>query len=301
MAGAVYGLIGRKLGHSWSVPIHQSLGQPDYRLIELEPEELPAFLARRDLGGLNVTIPYKRDVIPYCDVLSDEARAIGSVNTLVRRTDGKLYGWNTDAAGFVFMLADLDIVNPYFRSRERRDLLEKAGVRVICSSQECADADIPALPAEILTILEDRSYRGVLDIGGDPDGARVLARFQPKIVQEDYQLIFVSNANRPEVRTAERAVSYLRSIEAVTGLSCGGLVNNTHLCGETTPEEILKGARLAAEISRETGIPVLCHTAEEQFVSRLGELDAPIFPITVRMKKPWEIKSPANGKGGTVE
>jgi Shikimate 5-dehydrogenase len=103
MAGAVYGLIGRKLGHSWSVPIHQSLGQPDYRLIELEPEELPAFLARRDLGGLNVTIPYKRDVIPYCDVLSDEARAIGSVNTLVRRTDGKLYGWNTDAAGFVFM------------------------------------------------------------------------------------------------------------------------------------------------------------------------------------------------------
>jgi CobQ/CobB/MinD/ParA nucleotide binding domain. len=205
------------------------------------------------------------------------------------------------ARGCKTMLADLDIVNPYFRSRERRDLLEKAGVRVICSSQECADADIPALPAEILTILEDRSYRGVLDIGGDPDGARVLARFQPKIVQEDYQLIFVSNANRPEVRTAERAVSYLRSIEAVTGLSCGGLVNNTHLCGETTPEEILKGARLAAEISRETGIPVLCHTAEEQFVSRLGELDAPIFPITVRMKKPWEIKSPANGKGGTVE
>ena len=70
----------------------------------------------------------------------------------------------------------------------------------------------------------------------------MLARFQPKIVQEDYQLIFVLNANRPEVRDAESAAAYLRSIEAVTGLTCSGLVNNTHLCGETTPAEIRKGA-----------------------------------------------------------
>ncbi len=80
------------------------------------------------------------------------------------------------------MLADLDIVNPYFRSRERRPLLENAGVRVISSSQACSDADVPALPAELLTILENRDVRGILDIGGDPVGARVLARFQPKIV-----------------------------------------------------------------------------------------------------------------------
>lgn len=186
------------------------------------------------------------------------------------------------------MLADLDIVNPYFRSRERKTLLEQAGVRVICSSQACSDADIPALPAEILTILEDRSYRGVLDIGGDPDGARVLARFQPKILPEDYQLIFVVNANRPEVRTAEKAVAYLRSIEAVSGLSCGGIVNNTHLCGETTPAEILKGARLAEEVSGKTGIPVLCHVVEKHIVNQLGDFDKPIFPIQIRMKKPWE-------------
>ena len=64
MGGRVYGLLGRKLGHSWSVPIHQALGCEDYRLIELEPEDLPAFLAREDIGGLNVTIPYKRDVMP---------------------------------------------------------------------------------------------------------------------------------------------------------------------------------------------------------------------------------------------
>lgn len=103
MGDKIYGLLGRKLGHSWSVPIHNALGCKDYQLIELEPEELGAFLNRPDIGGLNVTIPYKRDVMPYCDVIDEAARAIGSVNTLSRRADGKLYAWNTDATGFRWM------------------------------------------------------------------------------------------------------------------------------------------------------------------------------------------------------
>jgi shikimate dehydrogenase len=99
----IYGLLGRKLGHSWSVPIHNALGCQEYKLMELEPEDLPAFLAQPNIGGLNVTIPYKRDVMPYCDVIDDAAQAIGSVNTLARRADGKLYAWNTDAVGFCWM------------------------------------------------------------------------------------------------------------------------------------------------------------------------------------------------------
>ncbi len=187
------------------------------------------------------------------------------------------------------MLADVDIVNPYFRSRERRKELEAAGVRVISSSQACSDADVPAIPAELLTILEDRSIRGVIDAGGDPVGARVLARFQPQIVQEDYKLLFVLNANRPEVRTPEAAQAYLRSIEAVTGLTCGGLVNNTHLCGETTPHEILKGAELAEAVSKETGIPVVCHLAERRFTGEESLAGLKLFPIDIYMKKPWEL------------
>ena len=192
------------------------------------------------------------------------------------------------AEGEQVMLADLDIVNPYFRSRERRPLLEKAGVRVISSSQACSDADVPALPAELLTILENREIRGILDIGGDPVGARVLARFHEKITAEDYQLIYVLNANRPEVRQADAAVNYLRSIEAVTGLTCTGIVNNTHLCGETTPDEVRKGAALAAQVSENTGIPVLCHVALDRFAPELSDLSEPVFPITIQMKKPWE-------------
>lgn len=108
MGEKIYGLLGRKLGHSWSVPIHQALGCQDYRLIELEPEALGDFLLREDIGGLNVTIPYKRDVMKYCDVIDPAAAAIGSVNTLVRR-NGKLCGYNTDIDGFCYMLRRANI------------------------------------------------------------------------------------------------------------------------------------------------------------------------------------------------
>ena len=99
----IYGLLGRKLGHSWSVPIHKALGCDSYRLIELEPDELGKFLAQENIGGLNVTIPYKRDVMAFCDVIDEGAQSIGSVNTLVRKADGKLYGYNTDIYGFMYM------------------------------------------------------------------------------------------------------------------------------------------------------------------------------------------------------
>lgn len=103
MGERIYGLLGRKLGHSWSVPIHEALGCRGYRLIELEPEDLASFLARADIGGLNVTIPYKRDVMPLCGEINPAAADIGSVNTIVRGADGVLRGYNTDIDGFIYM------------------------------------------------------------------------------------------------------------------------------------------------------------------------------------------------------
>ena len=94
------GLLGRKLDHSYSPAIHKMLADYSYELFEREPEEVGAFLRSGDWNGLNVTIPYKKDALPYCAELSDTARAIGSVNTLVRRSDGSIYGDNTDACGF---------------------------------------------------------------------------------------------------------------------------------------------------------------------------------------------------------
>lgn len=99
-----FGLLGRTLGHSYSPRIHQELGGYPYALFPVEPENLDSFLRCGTFDGLNVTIPYKKTVMPYCRELSEEARAIGSVNTILRRSDGFLYGDNTDAAGFTAMV-----------------------------------------------------------------------------------------------------------------------------------------------------------------------------------------------------
>ena len=99
------GLLGEKLGHSYSPQIHAELGDYEYRLFEKAPAELEAFLRGGDWDGLNVTIPYKKTVLPYCAALSERARRIGAVNTLVRRPDGTIYGDNTDAYGFEKLLS----------------------------------------------------------------------------------------------------------------------------------------------------------------------------------------------------
>ena len=190
-------------------------------------------------------------------------------------------------AGVKTALADLDVVNPYFRSRERRDMFQALGIRFVSSSQALVDADVPALPAELNALLEDKSLRSILDIGGD-SGARVLSRYRHRIDAGDSLMVFVLNARRPQVNTPEAAVWNIRRIEDIMGLPMGGIVNNTHLCGETAPEDILLGAELAGTVSRMTGIPVLCHTAERSLAERLPPLDAPVFPIDIYMKKPWE-------------
>ena len=98
------GLLGKKLGHSYSPQIHSYLGNYSYHLFEKAPDELAEFLRSGDFSGLNVTIPYKKEVLPYCNALSDQAKALGAVNTIVRREDGSLIGHNTDFFGFHSML-----------------------------------------------------------------------------------------------------------------------------------------------------------------------------------------------------
>ena len=98
------GLIGEKLGHSFSPAIHGKLADYEYRLYELSPEQVGPFLEKKEYDGLNVTIPYKKTVIPYCDELTEAARSIGSVNTIVKRPDGTLLGHNTDYDGFLWLL-----------------------------------------------------------------------------------------------------------------------------------------------------------------------------------------------------
>ena len=193
------------------------------------------------------------------------------------------------APGRRVTLADLDIVNPYFRSYEQTARLEAAGVQVIVTS--CGGvADIPALNPAVLSVFQDPEITGVLDIGGDPIGARVLARFAPQLRQADFELLYVLNANRPETATAEQALAYLRGIEEQCLQKVTGIVNNTHLCAETTLEETFRGAALAKELSQRTGLPIVHHAVQRRFASQAAQrLQEPVFPMDLYMKKPWEI------------
>lgn len=185
-------------------------------------------------------------------------------------------------------LADLDIVDPYFRSRECRQVLEGRGVALITSSQACADADVPAVPAQVQALFEPQGGFGILDLGGDASGVRVLARFRRGFLQAGGRLLCVVNGSRPLSDTADKALSYLEQIQDAAGLPIDGLVNNTHLCDRTREEDILFGAELAREVSRRTGIPLVCHMVRRELISRLPPMDEPVFPITLYMKKPWE-------------
>jgi hypothetical protein len=141
-----------------------------------------------------------------------------------------------------------------------------------------------------MSIFQQEKWNGVLDIGGDPIGARVLARFAPQLKTEDFDLYFVLNANRPETRTVDSALEYMRAIEAECRQKVTGIINNTHLCAETTPEEIIKGAALAQQLSEKTGLPVVYHGVHRKFVDDVKEkLTGEILPMNIYMKKPWEI------------
>lgn len=185
-------------------------------------------------------------------------------------------------------LADLDVVDPYFRSRECKELFDSRGIQLISSSQNCVDADVPSMPTEVMRLFDDERLYGVLDIGGDASGARVLARYRRRLKACGAEVICVVNANRPLTDTPEKAVSYVRSIEAAVGLPITGLVNNTHLCTETELGDILTGAKLLTEVSKETGIPIVCHMASEALAQAAEQSVRPVFPIQVYMKKPWE-------------
>lgn len=188
-------------------------------------------------------------------------------------------------------LADLDVVNPYFRSRERADLLNENHIRLITSSQACMDADLPSMPVELNTLLDDESMTGILDIGGDAAGARVLARYKPKLQKTTFGVLFVVNANRPLTSSPERAFDYMRRIEQTIGLPVNGIINNTHMCRETSMEDVLTGKELAGALSVLTGIPVIGHTASAEFTHEFkdcGAISESMIPIQVYMKKPWE-------------
>ena len=172
-------------------------------------------------------------------------------------------------------IGDLDIVNPYFRTKDSAAVLEKAGVKLISPQFANSNVDLPALPAEAYRLVTDKSIYGIMDIGGDDRGAYALGRYVPAIKEEgNYRMVFVANACRPLTRTPEEAMEVMREIEAACGLSFTDLINNTNLGTETTPETVLEARDYMARLSELSGLPIFATTAETTVAKALaGRID----------------------------
>ncbi len=182
-------------------------------------------------------------------------------------------------------IADLDIVNPYFRTKDSEDDLARAGIKLICSEYANSNLDIPALPQEIYTITDDRDMKVILDIGGDDRGAYVLGRIAPAIKEEnDYDMLMVVNAYRPLTRDAASTIDVMREIEGACGIRFTGIVNNSNLGYETTPQDVLKTVPYAGDISRLTGLPVVLTTAERNVARELCKQVENVFPLDLQKK-----------------
>ncbi len=168
-------------------------------------------------------------------------------------------------------VADLDIVNPYFRTKDSVRELEAAGIRLICSDYANTNLDIPALPPDLYAITHDHDHRVVLDIGGDDRGALVLGRIAPAILEEDdYEMLLVINCYRPLTQDATATLEVMREIEAAGKIRFTGLVNNSNLGEETTAKDILDSMKYAKEVAKLTGLPLVFTTVKEELYSELA-------------------------------
>ncbi|MHB9094918.1 MAG: hypothetical protein ACYC21_09610 [Eubacteriales bacterium] len=187
-------------------------------------------------------------------------------------------------------LVDLDIVNPYFRSREARKVLEERGITVVASVEQYFDTDLPALSPAITGVLKNTEITAVVDLGGDHTGARVIGRFRNQIDEQAYEMFFVVNPFRPFTSKVSDIQSVISEVEAASRLKVTALVSNPNLLRETTTGDIAAGHRVVMEAAAVTGLPVkfisVVHSlAGHREVKNLGR---PVLTLKRLMLVPWE-------------
>lgn len=182
-------------------------------------------------------------------------------------------------------VADLDIVNPYFRTKDSEDEFRESGIRLICSEYANSNLDIPSLPEDLYAITDDKDLHVIIDVGGDDRGALALGRLTPGILAENnYEMLMVVNRYRPLTRTPEETMEVFYEIENACGIPFTGIVNNSNLGRETVPEDVLASLPYAEEISRLAGIPVVMTTVEERLCQALAGKVPGLFPLRLQKK-----------------
>jgi len=185
-------------------------------------------------------------------------------------------------------IADLDVINPYFRSRERDNLFREKGIKLVASNHGADTIDMPALSAGINAFFDDDGWQAVIDAGGDPNGARVLGRYSGQINKLDHDFFLVINAYRPETRDVSGVEEMIDAIESRSRMKITGLVNTTHLLKDTKKEDVLFGYKLAKEVGKRRNLPIRYNAAIESVAALLpADLEGEIFPLKLYMRDEW--------------
>lgn len=182
-------------------------------------------------------------------------------------------------------VADIDIVNPYFRSKDSVQELQAAGIRMIASEYAGTNVDVPALPQEMYSIIDDRGLSAVIDLGGDDRGALAMGRWRDAILEEnDYEMLFVINCFRPLTRDAQSTIEVMREIESASGMRFTAVVNNSNIGNETTAEDVLGSVEYAKEVCRMAELPLKMTTVHESLYEGLKDKIENLYPLTLQKK-----------------
>jgi MinD-like ATPase involved in chromosome partitioning or flagellar assembly len=185
-------------------------------------------------------------------------------------------------------VADLDIVNPYFRTLDSAASFQTAGIRLICSRFANSNVDIPSLPPDLYAITDDKSHRVVIDVGGDDSGAMVLGRLAPAITAEDsYAMYLVVNRYRPMTPDVPSTIEVLREIEAASKLRFSGIVNNSNIGAETTAQDVLDSMAYANALAQAADLPLIATTVDERLYAELEGQIPDLFPLQLQNNKPF--------------
>lgn len=200
------------------------------------------------------------------------------------------YALKLAEAHYKTAIVDFDIVNPYFRTADAKEELEKNNIWVILPMYANTNVDVPAIPSEIYSLFQKKEYKAVLDVGGDDLGAKAVSRFKEEILSDDYEMFFVINTRRGMTDTPEKILEMIALVEDSANIKVTRLINNSNLLEETTPEIILEGNGIISEVSEKLGIPLSITAGLEEVIGRLESSrlsGSELLPLRKQIHLPW--------------
>lgn len=175
------------------------------------------------------------------------------------------------------LLADLDIVNPFYRSADASKILEENNIRLISPMYANSNVDAPVLSGEVYVIFDDESYSGVFDIGGEDMGATILGSMKTRLDNTDADLLMAINTRRPFTSTADEIIIMASELQEASKMKITGFINNTNVLEDTTPEDVFEGEKIIKEVEKRTGIPLVMTSVMESLMTNeeLKKIEAP--------------------------